>query len=347
MDRNDRPIGGEFRIAPSLMDIGDGEALVAPAFASGRSAFRAVLRDAAHRGFSEVWLPEYLCESVPNAAYREGYRVRWYGLGADLHIDFETFSPGSDPESLVLLVDYFGMLDLSNDVAALHEKRAVVVVDKVQALFEERDFGADYWFSGFRKFLPIPEGAFAWSRSGRFAPPADESDVGALKILAGLVKDCASANSLRDESYLRLFELGEARLDAQEEIRCTGPLFGPLCSAVNAAKARDIRRANYRALAEALANKGMGTFLAAEFPDAAPLIVPIVVRDRDDVRKYLMSKRIYLPVHWPRKEQSGFAGFMARHELSLVVDQRYGPDDMARIAATIAASGARAARYDR
>ena len=292
-------------------------------------------------------MPEYLCESVPNAAYREGYRVRWYGLGADLHIDFETFSPGSDPESLVLLVDYFGMLDLSNDVAALHEKRAVVVVDKVQALFEERDFGADYWFSGFRKFLPIPEGAFAWSRSGRFAPPADESDVGALKILAGLVKDCASANSLRDESYLRLFELGEARLDAQEEIRCTGPLFGPLYSAVNAAKARDIRRANYRALAEALSNNGTETYLAAEFPDAAPLIVPIVVRDRDDVRKYLMSKRIYLPVHWPRKEQSGFACFMARHELSLVVDQRYGPDDMARIAATIAASGARAARYDR
>ena len=347
MDRNDRPIGGEFAITPSLMDVGEGEALVAPAFASGRSAFRVVLRDAARRGFSEVWLPEYLCESVPKAACREGYRPRWYGLGADLHIDFETFPPGFGPGFLVLLVDYFGMLDLSGDVAALHERGAVVVVDKVQALFEERDFGADYWFSGVRKFLPVPEGAFAWSRSGQFAPPAGESDAGALKILAGLVKDCAAANSLRDEAYLRLFELGEARLDAQEEIRRTGALFGPLFSAVNTAKARDIRRANYRALAEALADKGTETFLAAEFPDAAPLAVPIAVRDRDDLRTFLKSKRIYLPVHWPREERSGFAGFMARHELSLVVDQRYGPEDMARIAAAIAASGARAARYDR
>ncbi len=319
----------------------------APAFASGRSAFRAILRDAAHRGFSEVWLPEYLCESVPNAARLEGYRVRWYGLGADLHIDFETFSPGSDPAFLVLLVDYFGMLDLSSDVAALHERGAVVVVDKVQALFEERDFGADYWFSGLRKFLPVPEGAFAWSRSGRFTPPEAESGVGALKILAGLVKDCASANSLRDESYLRLFELGEARLDAQEEIQCTGPLFESLYSAVDAAKACDVRKSNYRALVGALADIGMKAFAAAELPDAAPLAIPMVVHDRDDVRAYLMSKRIFLPVHWPRKERSGFAGFMAEHELSLVIDQRYSPEDMARVAAALAASGAKAARYDR
>lgn len=346
MDRNDRPIGGEFGIAPSLLDRqGEGN-LVAPAFASGRSAFRAILRDAAHRGFSEVWLPEYLCESVPDAAYRENYRVHWYRLDALLHIDFKAFSLGPVPSFLILLVDYFGMLDLSDDVAALHKLGAVVVVDKIQALFEERDFGADYWFSGFRKFFPIPEGAFAWSRSGQLLPPADESDAGTLKILAGLVKNCATADALSDTSYLKLFELGEARLDARNEIQRTGPLFGLMYSAVDMAKARDIRMENYRVLTEELARNGTEILLAAEYPDAAPLAIPITVRDRDDIRKHLMSKRIYLPVHWPRREEAGFAGFMAKHELSLVVDQRYGPDDMARIAATIAASGARAARYD-
>jgi hypothetical protein len=59
-----------------------------------------------------------------------------------------------------------------------------------------------------------------------------------------------------------------------------------------------------------------------------------------------MEERIYLPVHWPRLSGEGYCGFLRDHELSLVIDQRYGSKDMHRIAEALAKAGAREASYD-
>ena len=339
-------IGGEFDISPFSLNVDFEAHVVAPAFASGRAALRAILRENSSRGLNEIWLPRYVCKTVPDAACIEKFTVKWYEVGPNLHIDFESFTQFPKKPFLIVLIDYFGMLDLSCDVTALHEYGAVVILDKIQALFEKRDFGADYWFYGYRKFLPIPEGAFAWSQSGQIIPSGREGDAGIIKTLAGLVKNMASSYSLRDEAYLRLFRLGEDHLDAQEEIQSTGPLFGFLLSNVDIAKAREARCVNYRILSEMLVNIGIYPFLTTEIPDTAPLAVPIALHDRNRLRKHLISKRIYLPVHWPQEESVGFAGFMNEHELSLVIDQRYGLNDMSRIVETLAEAGARTISYD-
>ena len=62
-----------------------------------------------------------------------------------------------------------------------------------------------------------------------------------------------------------------------------------------------------------------------------PLFVPILVENRNELRKYLISKNIYCPVHWPISslhKLSDEERYIYDHEISLVCDQRYNLEDM-------------------
>ena len=54
---------------------------------------------------------------------------------------------------------------------------------------------------------------------------------------------------------------------------------------------------------------------------------------RDNLRKYLIDRGIYCPIHWP--EVMGTSAGIRENELSLICDQRYSEDDMRAIIETI------------
>lgn len=71
-----------------------------------------------------------------------------------------------------------------------------------------------------------------------------------------------------------------------------------------------------------------------------PLFVPILVPDRrrGEIRRYLIGKDIYCPIHWPVSEDHKLDSKMKRiyeQELSLVCDQRYTEKNMGRMVAAI------------
>jgi len=62
-----------------------------------------------------------------------------------------------------------------------------------------------------------------------------------------------------------------------------------------------------------------------------PLTFPVKAEDRDRLRAYLISRKIYCAVHWPLRGtpmEAANAAFISDHELSLPIDQRYGADEM-------------------
>jgi hypothetical protein len=66
--------------------------------------------------------------------------------------------------------------------------------------------------------------------------------------------------------------------------------------------------------------------------DVVPLFVPIYLENRNDVRKRMSQQEIYCPIHWPLENMPVKKGKeMAEHELSLIVDQRYGEKEMKHI----------------
>ena len=101
---------------------------------------------------------------------------------------------------------------------------------------------------------------------------------------------------------------------------------------------RHKRRENAKYLHEHL--KGV-RFLGKLTDNAVPLFVPVffdTTEQRNSVRKKLIEAQIYCPIHWPKPAQipTDFAvKKMYDTELSLICDQRYTTEDMARIVAII------------
>ena len=60
-----------------------------------------------------------------------------------------------------------------------------------------------------------------------------------------------------------------------------------------------------------------------------PLCIPIYLENRDEVRGRMFQHEVFCPVHWPQDGMDVKKGKeMAVHELSLIVDQRYGQKEM-------------------
>ena len=70
--------------------------------------------------------------------------------------------------------------------------------------------------------------------------------------------------------------------------------------------------------------------LMEQIEDVVPLFIPIYVNNRDEARRAMFDAGIFCPVHWSN-QQTNHAQEIAKHELSLIIDQRYDEADMNRI----------------
>ena len=79
--------------------------------------------------------------------------------------------------------------------------------------------------------------------------------------------------------------------------------------------------------------KSLGIEPLIEVPqDKVPLFVPIYLENRNEVRKRMFQSEVFCPVHWPLEGLPLKKGAeMAQHELSLILDQRYGLKDMDKV----------------
>jgi len=64
-----------------------------------------------------------------------------------------------------------------------------------------------------------------------------------------------------------------------------------------------------------------------------PSFFPMLVDRRDELREYLKTKEIYLPVHWPKPD--GVENPIYDRIISIPVDSRYDKEDMERVAREI------------
>ena len=91
------------------------------------------------------------------------------------------------------------------------------------------------------------------------------------------------------------------------------------------------RQANAKYLVERLSEKGIQLLLPIA-EGKVPLFVPIILDNRDIVRKAMFQREIFCPGHWPLEGMPVKKGKeMTEHELSLIVDQRYDVKDMEEI----------------
>lgn len=327
-----RVIGGEYELS-SVPEKGmpTGEYYK---YASGRAALYQILMSIKLNTF-KVWLPDWLCESMIDAVRKTGIAYSFYHLGKNLRMDVKKFVEENKPISendAIVLVNYLGLVDVESTIQQLRDKKvfSVIIEDDVQALFsflDGKSHAADYRFTSLRKSIATPDGGLVWTKHP-MPVVSKENTFAPVKLKGALIKGGPKEGD-PDEAYLKCFEEGEELIDENYESvmsRESQSVF----AGTNLEEVAQFRKRNAQYLTKELLELGIEPLLPLK-NDCVPLFVPIAINDRDDLRRTLRQHAIFCPVHWPLREDMkhlGTGAFMAEHELSLVIDQRYSLEDI-------------------
>lgn len=289
-------------------------------FLSGRSALKAILAQSKLR---KAALPAWCCDSMILPFLQAGIEVSFYpvyaqnGLVQDLS--------GVDADG-ILVMDYFGytgQVDLSGF-------SGTVIRDVTHSLLSKSYDDADFYFGSLRKWAGFWTGGYGWGVD-LAASPADRAYV-ALRQRAMEEKSRYISGETGNKDYLAQFAQAEQWLETADTM-AGDRRDEALARTLDVAFIKERRRANAKRLLDAFSD-------IAVFPQMGeqdcPMFVPILVPkgQRDALRRHLIDRQIYCPVHWPVSEYHRLderSGALYAQELSLVCDQRYTPQDMDRI----------------
>ena len=329
-------IGGEFPIAVTDILNSDNRHISFPdvyTYSSGRAAFFQVLKYLRHeKRVSHVLLPDYLCSSVLVPVKELGLDYTFFPIDENLELEPKLFHTLYKKGAAVLLINYFGLQDLSCQIRAIREidDKAIIIEDDVQAYYEFKKplNGIDFKFTSLRKTFAVPDGGLVKTKY-QLPRVTTPNTFGQYKAAAALLKSMREGN-FNDQIYLELFEKGESLIDSEQE--CGMSLIAEkLYSFMNDehVKVRRLNNADY--LIKQLKGIGIKPILPL-LDNHVPLFVPVVLKNRDAIRKVMFQKEIFCPVHWPLDGMEIKRGeLMAKEELSLIIDQRYGRKEMDEI----------------
>ena len=326
-------IGSEFWDVP----IVDGLNTIFPSdtvwYLSGRCALRAIIKDVKRKiHFRKVALPSWCCDSMIIPFVEENVEVTFYSVTyteGRLRQDFSSVA-GCDA---MLVMDYFGYRrewDYSFD--------GIVIYDATHGILCGGLRDADYTFGSLRKWAGFYTGGFAFAKEGGLLVEGLDTDAPYIAMRQDAMKQkrqyIAEQSSSKD--YLSVFSQAETMLDlpssgagSSEDVVAARHL--------NTEFIRSKRRENAAVLMDSLSDYVIFPELRE---DDCPLFVPLLLpeSDRDALRRHLIAKEIYCPIHWPltavHKLDSDQREIYQR-EISIVCDQRYGLADMQRICSEI------------
>lgn len=344
MQNRSEIIGGEFDVdLQSLKYSHSGNVCLDGLYkySSGRSALYHILLDVKKRNnISKILLPDYLCSSVVIATEKAGVEVVFYPLNDKLELEEQQFANLYEEKSAVLLINYFGLQNLQNQVAYVRSlnKDAVIIEDDVQGFYEFQKelVGVDYKFTSLRKTFACPDGGLV--KTENLLPEVNTvNKFHQYKLAGSILKSLRKPEYYDDAVYLSMFEKGESMID-DEIAEGMSDMAIDIISKTDIDQLAYIRKRNAKFICDGLEALGLKTIIPVA-EDKTPLFVPIYLEDRNKVRKYMFQHNCFCPVHWPLEGMNVKKGVqMAEHELSIIVDQRYTNADMEYILDLIAKS---------
>lgn len=325
---------------------------------TGRSAIALSLRQLDLTEDRKVALvPAYTCDSVVLPFVENGYRVAYYDLEKNLTVDEQAFLEKVSVvnPAVILVHNYFGFDTLSpmkQAFARLRKEGIVLIEDVTQVLFSTIPrVEADFYVTSFRKWMAIPEGGLALRRDGSFKSlPTETDELLERAKLDGLYeKFCYIVKGQsRKQVVLDKCRIAEEILEMQGNLYAMGEFSKRFLGNLDIAELKQRRRENYGYLLNQLQAIHSLKPVFPNLPNGAvPLYMPIYAQSevsRNRIQTRLREKAIYAPIVWPNfdglkgLELNGIAGsveWIYRHTLSLPLDQRYGLEDMAAIAAVL------------
>lgn len=326
-----KEIGSEFHRMESEMGCGLSLPLEGFFVFSGRTAIETVLKNLPRA--KRALLPSYCCDSMIEPFRKEGISVDFYSVKYENGLSINVQIP--DGTDIFLWCNYFGYRTPMPDMAEFKKSGGVIIEDITHSLFSEKNCNSqsDYLVASIRKWEPINCGGYCVAVNGNLehiptmAPPSEfvENKASAMNIKREYLDDF---DEQKKQLFLSIFVDSNRWLAENYSQLAIDYGSEKFLECVDIESQRQIRRNNAHLLHKRLSNKIK--FLFTEDEMDCPLFVPIIVQNRDKVRKVLTDNKIYCPIHWPHPKAKCESNLYDL-ELSLICDQRYTEEDMERI----------------
>lgn len=264
-----------------------------------------------------ICLPYYYCPTTIAAIKHTGTEVTWYHIGEDL---LGRDIP-DEPDTMVLLVNYFGVLDEALTSMAQTFCRARVILDHAHSFFcpplQKENVYSTY---SAKKFFGIPDGAYLVGEVNRAAEQAPSFMAAhAQYLLTAYEEGTNAAYGLKKQvdgaiagNYAPMSVLAAGLLQNVD--------YDRVCRR---------RKENFSLFHRAFADVN-----ALQLPDScAAYHYPLLLNDMGEyVKKRLVQDKIYVPTLWNGQELhlygTEFEKGLTRNTAFLPVDQRYDKADV-------------------
>jgi hypothetical protein len=328
-------IGGEFEIDISVANHKNIDIKFDGFFySSGRAALYNILYYLdTEKKITKIYLPDYLCPSIIDTVGMFNFETLYYPILPNLEIDMNYFVDKNLNSAALLVINYFGGIELDKSISELKrfDSSVCIIEDNVQALcamFNKTE--ADFSFTSFRKYLPVPDGGWVKSKYSGLPEYSAKNTFAAYKIAGGILKKYRNTGYIDDKIYLELFSKGEKLIDQNLKYAMSDST-AHIISTLDLNNIADKRKENASYLVKRLHELGINSIVDF-MPAKVPLFVPVRIKNRNEIRKLLFENNIFCPIHWAVTNSELKRGLeMSQNELSLVIDQRYNLKDMDRI----------------
>ena len=318
---------------------------------TGRSCIKLAIETSLENNFlrtKTVVVPSFTCYTCTLPFENYGFKIVPLHVSKDLTTSPEMLKKTvlESNASMVLLHQYFGFETIKSSVPVIEELRdrgVVIIEDRTQCLYSSfPPLPADFYVASMRKWAGLPDGGIAVYSEGVFSKKVNKrnTEFEKVKIQASVAKYDYIFNGVGKKEYFRnLYEKAADMLAAEKEYYLINDSSTCVQQNLNVNDLKEKRIDNYRYLFMKL--KELKVFKSMFNPSniEVPLYYPLKTNGyREGLQKHLASKNIYAPVIWPNEINiivDADATYLYNDLLCIPIDQRYGLDDMERIAREI------------
>lgn len=239
-------------------------------------------------------------------------------------------------------MNYYGFTksEMKSEIEYFKNIGSIVIEDITHSLLNINNSNADYGVASIRKWMAIPSGAIAINFNDEFIKfnikLLKNAEYINIRLKAMKLKDkyMKTGNEKLKPIFLEKYDYTNELLKNEYKGFEIDDISMEILNNICLNDIKEKRKINVEYIYNNLKETKDLRFVYLYInDDSCPLFVPVRVNKdkRDNLRRYLISKKIYCPVHWnyyPDRYNSKDLNDINQTVLSLVCDQRYGEKEM-------------------
>lgn len=295
-----------------------------------------------------ILLPDYVCQSVTDAAIRAGIPIATYSIDSSYYFDSAEIDEKLSEGDCIYIAHYFGqpLNDQQLQAISRWKNAGILIVEDITLSLLSCDLSGGVGFGSYilgsiRKWFPIPDGGFLSTVSEELPPEITGTCVSKYTdyyLTVQSMKRQYIQGGCLDKALKNVY-MGYYSLSI-DELFSDYSLYPISAWSVNYLQNLDMEQA----LSKRIHNYDYLYSLIKDIPGLElkisrkegylPFGMEICCEKRNELLQYLISQDIYCNVHWrlPASPQNPAIAYLAEHSMTIPCDQRYSEEDLNRIA---------------